>query len=48
MLATSRDRPKGKKAKNTKGKNERRKKSVKSFKIFCPVSLDFFSFEVLP
>lgn len=48
MLATSRDRPKENKAKNTKGKNERRKKVVKSFKIFHPVSLDFFFFEVLP
>lgn len=28
MLATSRDRLKGNKAKNTKGKNERRKKKV--------------------
>ena len=48
MPATSRDRPKGNKAKNTKGENERRKKGVKSFKIYCPVSQDFAFFEVLP
>lgn len=48
MLATSRDRPEGNKDKNTKGKNKRRKKGAKYFKIFCPVSLDFFFFEVLP